>query len=71
MNGGQTCIAPDYITIHRKIKDIFLEKLKLEICMYGENPEESSDYCRIINKRNFNRLNDMLGEGKIYFCRRN
>jgi aldehyde dehydrogenase (NAD+) len=52
LNAGQTCIAPDYLLVHRKIKTPLLEKIKQNIQeFYGENPEKSPDYCRIISQR--------------------
>lgn len=66
LNGGQTCIAPDYILIHESVKKQFVDAFKKEIeNAYGKNPQESTDYPRIINKKNFNRLNLMLGEEQI------
>ncbi len=61
INGGQTCIAPDYLLIHRSVKEAFVTHFQKEINKaYGENPEQSEDYPRIINERNFNRLKLML-----------
>jgi len=66
INGGQTCIAPDYILIHQSIKDKFIGYLKKEIeSAYGHNPEQSPDFSRIINLRNFNRLKEMLSGQKL------
>lgn len=66
LNGGQTCIAPDYILIHEKIKDSFVESLKKEIeNAYGINPKKSKDYPRIINQRNYHRLLKMLDNETI------
>ena len=31
INAGQTCIAPDYILVHKSIENQFLELLKFEI----------------------------------------
>ncbi len=68
LNGGQTCIAPDYILIEHNIKDKFIQFLKEEIKIaYGDNPQKSQDYPRIINKANFIRLSDMLDDEKIVF----
>ncbi len=61
INGGQTCIAPDYLLIHKSVKDNFVSCFKSEIeIAYGKNPEDSKDYPRIVNKRNFDRLASML-----------
>lgn len=68
LNGGQTCIAPDYVIIHSKIKAEFIGILKVEIAkMYGENPKVSPDFPRIINRKNFQRLSVLLkGESVVF-----
>ena len=66
INGGQTCIAPDYILIHKSQKDAFLNAMKEEITLaYGDDPEQSSDFPRIVNTRNFERLAIMLENENI------
>lgn len=61
LNAGQTCIAPDYLLVSNKIKSAFIELIKKEITdAYGENPETSPDFPRIINQKNWNRLTEML-----------
>ncbi len=66
INGGQTCIAPDYLLIHTSVKEEFINHLKKEIInAYGENPETSKDYPRIVNTRNFDRLAALLQGVKI------
>lgn len=68
LNGGQTCIAPDYILIKSNIKDDFIEALKTEIInRYGETPKESKDFPRIINNKNVLRLKNMLQDCDIIF----
>ncbi|CAL2106467.1 4,4'-diaponeurosporen-aldehyde dehydrogenase [Tenacibaculum sp. 190524A02b] len=61
INGGQTCIAPDYLVVHKSIKNKFITYFKEEIFRaYGENPQESTDFPRIVNSKNFDRLAQML-----------
>lgn len=68
INAGQTCIAPDYLLVSEKIKSNFTELLKVEITKaYGENPELSPDFARIIDKKNWERLSKMLGNENIIF----
>ena len=41
LNGGQTCIAPDYLLIHKSVKDKFTTHFKEELIKaYGQNPQE-------------------------------
>jgi aldehyde dehydrogenase (NAD+) len=68
INAGQTCIAPDYILVHQKSKAQFIQYLKEEIThAYGDNPEISPDYARIINAKNWSRLVGMLESDKVIF----
>jgi aldehyde dehydrogenase (NAD+) len=66
INAGQTCIAPDYILVSEKVKSKFVDYLKAEINnAYGENPELSPDFARIVNEKNWNRLVKMLDNENI------
>lgn len=66
LNAGQTCIAPDYLLIHSKIKSKFVSLLIQEIeNAYGEKPELSLDYTRIVNKNHWMRLVDLIENNKI------
>ena len=48
LNCGQTCVAPDYIFVHREVKDKLITALQAEIeRQYGKSPQESPDYPRI------------------------
>lgn len=68
INAGQTCIAPDYILIQKNMKTRFVNYLKEEITnAYGENPIESTDYARIINTKNWQRLVKMIESDKVIF----
>lgn len=68
LNAGQTCIAPDYILIHQSKKEEFIGYLKTEIThAYGENPQESPDFLRIINAKNWTRLTQMIEPKKVVF----
>ncbi|MBU5272831.1 aldehyde dehydrogenase [Staphylococcus caprae] len=60
-NAGQTCVAPDYILVDRKVKNDLINALKQTITeFYGKNIKESPDFGRIVNEKHFNRLNELL-----------
>ncbi|KEJ02224.1 aldehyde dehydrogenase [Clostridium botulinum] len=66
LNAGQTCVAPDYLVVHRNIKEKLISSIENYILeFFGENTFESEDYPRIINERHFKRLEGYLKEGKI------
>ena len=68
LNSGQTCLAPDYLLVHEKIKQPLLDKMKEIIKQfYGEDIQKSADYPRIINKHHFDRLSKLL-ENQEFFC---
>ena len=63
INNGQTCIAPDYVLVHKSVENELVNALKSSIeSMYGNDAKTSTDYCRVVNNRHFNRLNELLSE---------
>ena len=68
LNAGQTCIAPDYLFVHRSVKDKLLVAIKEETeSMYGSQISNSRFYPRIISASAFNRLVGLMKEEKVYF----
>ena len=68
LNAGQTCVAPDYLLVHKEIKDKFLKLLVSEINkQFGEDIEKSLDYPRIVREDDVLRLKNYLNDGTIYF----
>ncbi|MDJ0708078.1 MAG: aldehyde dehydrogenase [Leptolyngbyaceae cyanobacterium MO_188.B28] len=66
INAGQTCIAPDYLLVDRRIKEPLMAAIKQ--CLqefYGEDPAQSPNYGRIVNPRHFTRLAAFLDSGEI------
>jgi acyl-CoA reductase-like NAD-dependent aldehyde dehydrogenase len=65
-NAGQTCVAPDYILVDKKVKQKFVELfIKITKDFFGENPQQSPDYGRIINEKHFMRISRFLQKGNI------
>ncbi|MCA1064898.1 aldehyde dehydrogenase [Rossellomorea sp. AcN35-11] len=65
-NAGQTCIAPDYLFIHKSRKDEFITEFKKTVIeFYGTEPLKSEKYGRIVNKRHFDRLAGYLEDGEV------
>lgn len=66
INAGQTCIAPDYLLVNKKIKSALINSLQQVLQeFYGDNPEVSPDFARIINKHHFHRLTELLKDGRV------
>ncbi len=57
LNAGQTCVAPDYVLVDKMVKDEFIDEMKKAITeFYGDNPQLSPDYGRIVTTRHWQRL---------------
>lgn len=68
LNAGQTCVAPDYLLVHEKIKAAFLELLKEEfVRQSGENALENTNYPHIINAKHFERVKGLITPEKVIF----
>lgn len=66
LNCGQTCVAPDYCLVDKKVKDEFVELLVQQVkAMYGENPLENPSYGKIINQKHFDRLLGLIEPSKV------
>ncbi|MBP5317924.1 MAG: aldehyde dehydrogenase [Paludibacteraceae bacterium] len=66
INAGQTCVAPDYLLVHRSLRERLVEAFEKAFAqLLGDKPLESRHYCRIINRRHFDRLTAYLQDGKV------
>ena len=66
LKSGHVCTAPDHVLVCPEVKDEFVEHLKETIHdFYGDDPKQSPDYGRVINRKNFDRLVGFMGNGKI------
>ncbi len=63
-NGGQTCIAPDYVLLEGARRDALVQALREQVeARYGEDTG-SDDYTRIINDDQFQRLSGYLDDAR-------
>lgn len=61
LNSGQTCVAPDYLLVHSDVKYQLFEAMKQELVrMLGEHPLESEEYPRMVNKKHYLRVMNLL-----------
>ncbi len=68
LNAGQTCIAPDYILVHKSIKEQLIAQIKRQITkFYGEHIEESRDYARIATNPHYDGLKGKLAGQNLLF----
>src|SRR6188474_144280 len=63
-NAGQMCVAPDYVLVHASVKDKLVAALKETLPrFFGEKAEESYNYGKMINEKQFNRVAGYLSSG--------
>ena len=64
-NGGQTCIAPDYVLVDAGRRDALVEALKREVAArYGSSND--ADYTRIVNDGQYARLQGYLDDARTH-----
>lgn len=68
LNCGQTCVAPDYVLVDRRVKDAFLKELiRWTKKMYGEDAFANPDYGRIVNRKHFDRIRGLIMPQKVVY----
>ena len=66
LNAGQTCIAPDYLLIHKPLQQQFVEEFKLAVeRLHGRDPRQSEHYVRLVSDRAFDRVAAYLQDGRV------
>jgi aldehyde dehydrogenase (NAD+) len=66
LNGGQTCIAPDYILAEKGVKEKLIAEIKNQISeIHGHDPQQSEAFVRIINPRHYKRIMQLIDEKKV------
>lgn len=66
LNSGQTCIAPDYILIHKDVKESFVEAFQRQVeKLHGEDIRKDEHYVRMVSDKAFERVSSYLQEGTV------
>jgi aldehyde dehydrogenase (NAD+) len=63
LNAGQTCVEPDYLLIHRSVKDRFLEEYKKALWEFFPSGD-MSEMPVIISEKHFHRVTRLLNDEK-------
>src|SRR6201993_137470 len=65
LNGGQTCVAPDYVLADAKIRDELVDKIGAALTKFRSQDHPKG--MRIVNQRQFDRISGYLsaGDGKV------
>ena len=67
INAGQSCIAPDYLFVHKSIKKDLMDKIaEAWKEMFGNEIKESEYFPRIVNSKAVERLEGLMKAGKIH-----
>ena len=62
LNCGQTCIAPDYLLIHKDVKEAFVKAFAEEVRnLHGEDIKADRHYVRMVNQKAY------FKDGKIIY----
>jgi aldehyde dehydrogenase (NAD+) len=65
-NAGQMCVAPDYVLVHDSKKEELITSIQSALKQFfGDKPEESYNYGKIINEKQFDRVTGYLSQGTI------
>jgi len=65
-NAGQTCIAPDYILADADTEALLLPLIEKSIHeMFGDDPQTSDSYGRMVNDRHFARVSAYIESGHV------
>lgn len=67
INSGQTCVAPDYVLVHKSVSGLFKKHLVDRISESYRDALNSDNYPHIITERHFDRLVGLM-EGVSAFC---
>lgn len=68
LNAGQTCIAPDYLLIHRsKIEQFVSEFAKAIKELHGNDIKQSRHYVRLVNDKAFERVKGYINDGRVIY----
>lgn len=67
LNAGQTCVAPDYVLVHKEVKEQFLESVSKYIQkFYYTDGELNDNFVKVINKTAIERLKGYITDDNLY-----
>ena len=68
LNCGQTCVAPDYLLVDRRVKDRFLAHARKWVAVqYGTDALDNQGYVRMVNRKHFDRVMGLIDQSKVVF----
>ena len=67
LNCGQTCVAPDYVFVHKAVKDEFIEAVIRQTKGQFGDYLDNKDYGKIINEKHFDRIAGLIDPAKTVY----
>lgn len=67
LNCGQTCVAPDYLLIDRRVKDRFLAYVRKWVAVQYGDALDNRGYVRMVNEKHFHRVMGLIDPSKVVF----
>ena len=68
LNCGQTCVAPDYVLVDRRVKDELVAALTRHMtAMVGEDATQNDEYVHMVNEKHFDRVLGLIDPAKVVF----
>ena len=69
VNCGQTCVAPDYLLVHKSRINEVMQGMRASLhSMFGEDQHASGEFGRVVTSGHTSRLKDMLEEAEDAGC---
>lgn len=66
LNAGQTCVAPDYLLVHRSVQKALVEEMKQAIRRgYTDQPLQCRDYPNILQPGHLDKLRRWMEDGMV------
>lgn len=68
LNAGQTCVAPDYLLVQRRVKDALVAAIhRAVVGFFGPQPLKSPELPKIVNRKHFDRLKGLMAGERLLF----
>ena len=67
LNCGQTCVAPDYVFVHKSVANEFVDAVLRQVKGQFGDYLENKDYGKIINEKHFDRIASLIDPEKTAY----
>lgn len=67
LNSGQTCVAPDYLLVHEKVKDRLMHEIAACWTQFYGNALKNKEWPKMISTRHYTRAMELLAGEQVYY----